>query len=136
MSDFNKIYHVFKDFGIIFDERKNSFGTLRKVQWVSAGADPDPNKAKLELRHIIAKDEGEELGKGYAFSTEEGPHELAEGLVHIGFGNTKNLLKSLIKREDFKDSIDNINNDPDDNNDDSEMFDMRSLMSMIDDEED
>ena len=33
------------------------------------------------------------MGKGYSFSTPEGVDELAEGLVSIGFGNTKELLK-------------------------------------------
>lgn len=130
--EFNAVYHVFKDYGLIFDENKNKYGSLRSVQWVKAGAEPDESKAKLELRKIIASDEGEQVGKGYTFSTEEGPHELAEGLVDLGFGNTKKILKSVAKRDDFKESIDTINNDPDDEGSNSDMFDMRSLMSLMD----
>lgn len=131
MGDFNAEYRVFKDYNKIFDERKNNFGTIRVVQWVKPGTEPDIAKAKLELRHIVAKDEGEEYGKGYVFNTEEGPHELTEAMVDIGFGNTKNILKSLVKREDFKESVDTINDDPDSDDYNSDMFDMRNLMTLM-----
>lgn len=134
-KEFNMQYHVFKDYGLVFDENRNNYGSLRKVQWVKAGAEPDESKAKLELRKIIAKDEGEQVGKGYTFATEEGPSELAEGLVSLGFGKTVPLLKSLAKRDDFKKSVENINYDPDDNSESGDMFDMRKLMSLMDDEE-
>ena len=120
-------YKVFKDFGIQFDEKNNSFGTIRVAQWYKAGAEPDESKAKLEIRKFSEGPEGERALKGYTFSTPEGPHELTEAMVKIGYGDTKKLLKELSAREDFKESVENINSD-DDNDTDGEMFDMRSLL--------
>ena len=120
-------YKVFKDFGIQFDEKNNSFGTIRVAQWYKAGAEPDESKAKLEIRKFSEGPEGERALKGYTFSTPEGPHELTEAMVKIGYGDTKKLLKELSTREDFKESVENINSD-DDNDSDGEMFDMRSLL--------
>lgn len=120
-------YKVFKDFGIQFDEKNNSFGTIRVAQWYKAGAEPDESKAKLEIRKFSEGPEGERALKGYTFSTPEGPHELTEAMVKIGYGDTKKLLKELSTREDFKESVENINSD-DDNDTDGEMFDMRSLL--------
>ena len=120
-------YKVFKDFGIQFDEKNNSFGTIRVAQWYKAGAEPDESKAKLEIRKFSEGPDGERALKGYTFSTPEGPHELTEAMVKIGYGDTKKLLKELSTREDFKESVENINSD-DDNDSDGEMFDMRSLL--------
>lgn len=120
-------YKVFKDFGIQFDEKNNSFGTIRVAQWYKAGAEPDESKAKLEIRKFSEGPDGERALKGYTFSTPEGPHELTEAMVKIGYGDTKKLLKELSTREDFKESVENINSD-DDNDTDGEMFDMRSLL--------
>ena len=120
-------YKVFKDFGIQFDEKNNSFGTIRVAQWYKAGAEPDESKAKLEIRKFSEGPEGERALKGYTFSTPEGPHELTEAMIKIGYGDTKKLLKELSTREDFKESVENINSD-DDNDTDGEMFDMRSLL--------
>lgn len=120
-------YKVFKDFGIQFDEKNNSFGTIRVAQWYKAGTEPDESKAKLEIRKFSEGPDGERALKGYTFSTPEGPHELTEAMVKIGYGDTKKLLKELSTREDFKESVENINSD-DDNDSDGEMFDMRSLL--------
>ena len=73
------------------------------------------------------------MGKGYSFSTPEGVDELAEGLVSIGFGNTKELLKSIRLREDFMEAATHINDEESDG--EGEMFDMRSLLMGIDTEE-
>lgn len=121
--------HVFKDFGLIFDEKGSNYGTLRSVQWLKDGAEPDSSKAKLEIRKIFNNSGEEKMGKGYTFSTEEGPHELVEGLIHNGFGNTETILRELRQREDFGKSIDNIkNNASSEDNYDGEMFDIRSIM--------
>ena len=120
-------YKVFKDFGIQFDEKNKSFGTIRVAQWYKAGTEPDESKAKLEIRKFTEGPEGERALKGYTFSTPEGPHELTEAMVKIGYGDTKKILKELSTREDFRDSVENINSD-DDNDTDGEMFDMRSLL--------
>lgn len=128
MYDNNLRCHVFKDFNIPFDEKGTTCGTVRLVQWLKDDTEPDPEKAKLEIRKVYTGKE-DRVGKGYTFSTPEGPSELAEGLLSIGYGDTKKCLKSLAKRDDFKESVENINIDEDDNND--EMFDMRELLMNI-----
>ena len=62
MFDNNLQYHIFKDYGLTFDEKGNTCGTLRKVQWVREGKEPDEEKAKIEIRHAIVKDDGETVG--------------------------------------------------------------------------
>lgn len=131
--DSNIKYHVFKDYNINFDEKGNSFGAVRLVQWVKEGNEPDETKAKIEIRKFRATADGEQMGKGYSFSTPEGVDELAEGLVSIGFGNTKELLKSIRLREDFMEAATHINDEESDG--EGEMFDMRSLLMGIDSEE-
>ena len=132
-KDANISCHVFKDYGLTFDEKQSSCGTLRKVQWLTEGKEPDESKAKLEIRRIQITPEGEKAFKGYSFATEEGPHELVEGMVELGFGDTKNILRSVRKREDFMDAANNINTDIVD--DGSEMFDMRDLLKGVSEED-
>ena len=72
--------------------------------------------------------------KGYTFSTPEGPGELTVGLIDAGFGETKEILRSVRKRDDFLDAAKTINEDND--NSDGETFDMRDLLLGIDTEED
>jgi hypothetical protein len=130
----NLTYHVFKDYNVVFDEKGSKFGTIRKVQWVREGKEPEEDKAKIEIRHMVNTAEGEQFGKGYAFDTEEGPHELTEALVECGFGSTKEILRKLTHREDFKDSVENFNKEEEIS--DGEMFDMRDLMLFSEEEED
>ena len=135
MFDANMKYHIFRDFNIPFDEKGSTCGTVRLVQWVKDGNEPEIEKAKLEIRKIYTSGAEEKTGKGYTFATENGPHELVEGLLGAGFGGTKECLRKLAKREDFKDAIETINED-DDGTDDGEMFDMRDLLLSIDVEKD
>ena len=136
MFDNSMRYHIFKDYNIPFDEKGTTYGTVRKVQWVKEGNEPDEDKAKIEIRKVYTSGAEEKVGKGYTFSTPEGPGELVSGLIEAGFGETKNILKSVRKREDFADAVSNINNDEDDNSD-GDMFDMRDLLlAGIDNEED
>ena len=128
MSDTNLKYHVFKDYDIIFDEKGSKYGTLRKVQWVKEGKEPDEEKAKIEIRHMVNSQEGETFGKGYAFDTDEGPHELVEAMIDCGFGNTKEILRKLTKRDDFKDAVENFDSEDDELS--GELFDMRDLLSL------
>jgi hypothetical protein len=128
--------HVFKDFNIPFDEKGTTCGVVRSVQWVKDGVDPDEEKAKLEIRKVYTSGAEEKVGKGYSFATKEGPHELVEGLLSVGFGDTKKCIKTLSKREDFKESVENIDVDEEDMEDDGEMFDMRNLLLSIDSEND
>ena len=127
-------YHVFKDYDVIFDEKGSKYGTIRKVQWVKEGKEPDESKAKLEIRHMVNMPEGETFGKGYAFDTEEGPHELTEAMVECGFGDTKNILKKLVRRDNFKDSVENFDKE-DEILSSGEMFDMRDLMLFSEEED-
>lgn len=140
MFESNIKYHMFKDFDIPFDEKGTTCGTVRLVQWYKEGSEPDESKAKIELRKIYTSGAEEKMGKGYTFSTPEGPGELAVGLVKAGFGDTKDILKAVRTREDFLEAAKTINDDPDESSD-GEMFDMRDLLlsedaNSSDDEED
>lgn len=132
MFDSNMRYHIFKDYNIPFDEKGATCGTVRKVQWVKDGNEPDESKAKIEIRKMYVNAESERTGKGYTFSTEEGPGELVVGLIDAGFGKTKDILKSVRKREDFLESAKTINDEQDENDDSGEIFDMRDLLLGLD----
>lgn len=127
MFDNSMQYHIFEDFDIPFDEKGTTCGTVRKVQWVKGDAQPDPEKAKIEIRKIYTSGAEEKTGKGYTFSTPEGPSELVHGLISKGFGNTKEILKMVRERDDFLEAANTINDDNDDS-DSGEMFDMRDLL--------
>ena len=128
MFDSNMRYHIFKDYNIPFDEKGATCGTVRKVQWVKEGNEPDESKAKIEIRKMYVNADGERAGKGFSFSTEEGPGELVVGLIDAGFGKTKDILKSVRKRKDFLESAKTINDEQDENDDSGEIFDMRDLL--------
>lgn len=132
MFDSNMRYHIFKDYNIPFDEKGATCGTVRKVQWVKEGNEPDESKAKIEIRKMYVNADGERAGKGFSFATEEGPGELVVGLIDAGFGKTKDILRSVRKREDFLESAKTINDEQDENNDSGEIFDMRDLLLGLD----
>ena len=90
--------HVFHDFNVTFDEKGSTCGTIRKVQWTKIDKDPDEEKAKIEIRKIYVNADGEKMGKGYTFSTPEGPGELVVGMIDAGFGDTKQILRAVRKR--------------------------------------
>lgn len=127
MFDGSMKYHIFEDYNIPFDEKGTTCGTVRRIQWVKEGNEPDESKAKIEIRKIYTSGAEEKMGKGYTFSTPEGPGELILGLVDSGFGDTKSILRSISKRDDFKDAVENINTD-DEGSDSGDMFDMRDLL--------
>ena len=127
-------YHVFKDYDIPFDEKGTTCGTVRKVQWIKGSGEPDESKAKIEIRKVYTSGAEEKTGKGYTFSTPEGPGELAIGLIKAGFGDTKEILRAVRSREDFLEAANNINNDEDDNTS-GDIFDMRDLL-LAEDEDD
>ena len=134
MFESNLVYHVFKDYNIPFDEKGSTVGTVRKVQWVKDGNEPDESKAKIEIRKMYINSDGEKAGKGYTFSTEEGPGELVVGLINCGFGNTKEILRSVRTRKDFLEAAKTINDDSSDENN-GELFDMRDLLLGMNQEE-
>ena len=127
MFDNSMQYHIFKDYEIPFDEKGSTCGTVRLVQWVKDGDEPNIDKAKLEIRKVYTSGAEEKLGKGYTFSTPEGPGELVEGLIEAGYGNTKEVIRKLRQREDFAEAVNTINEDNDDGSD-GDMFDMRDLL--------
>ena len=127
MFDQNMSCHIFNDYGITFDEKGNTWGSVRKVQWLKDGKEPDESKAKIEIRKFTQTNEGERMMKGYTFSTPEGPSELVIGLIGVGFGDTKEILRTVRKREDFLEAAKTINSDDDENNN-GETFDMRDLL--------
>ena len=113
----------------VIEEKGNQFTALRTVQWIKEGDEPDPNKGKLELRRwMIDKDGSEKANKGVVFMTEEGPHQLVEIMVDNNYGNTKNIMKSIIKRQDFKESVINLNKDESEESSDGDYFDMRDML--------
>jgi len=134
MFDGSMKYHVFEDYNIPFDEKGSTYGTVRLVQWFKDGSEPDESKAKLEIRKFYTQGAEEKMGKGYTFSTPEGPGELAVGLIKAGFGDTKEILKAVRTREDFLEAAKTINDDEDDFSS-GEIFDMRDLLSFEDDNE-
>lgn len=129
MFDNSLSCHIFEDYGIPFDEKGTTIGTVRRVQWVKDGNEPNEDKSKIEIRKMYVQSEGERMGKGYTFSTPEGPGELAVGLIKAGFGDTKEILKAIRNRDDLVEAAENI--DVDDDSSDGEMFDMRSLLEKI-----
>lgn len=125
-GDFDRERHIF-DLDVTFDELGSKFLALRKIQWVKKGEEPDESKAKLELRKWIVDKEGAEIAsKGFAFLTEEGPHELTRVMVKEGFGRTKDILLELKNRDDFIDAAKHLNESEDST--DGEYFDIRSLI--------
>lgn len=124
---FNKRLVTFDGMDIIYDEKGSRFLSMRKIQWVNEGEEPDPTKAKLELRKYTVDKDGKEIpGKGVAFLTEEGPHTLTKELIKNGYGNTKEILKELSTRKDFEDSVLNMYTKEEKGSND--FFDMRSAL--------
>ena len=118
---------LFDNLDAIFDERGSAFLSMRRVQWCEEGVEPDREKSKLEIRKWRITAEGERADKGVAFLTEDGPHELAKTLVHHGYGDTKEILLELKKRDNFKDSVEHLF-DEEEECSEGEFFDMRTLL--------
>lgn len=120
-------YYLHGDLDEIFDERGSSFLAMRKVQWAKEDEGPDPDKAKLELRRWTINGDKEQGLKGMTFLTEDGPHNLAKVLVSKGYGDTKELLKVLVNRPDFKNSVKSLG-ELEEVEEDGEYFDMRDIL--------
>lgn len=125
-TEFNKRPYHFPGLDEIIDEQGSKYIAIRKTQWIADGEEPDESKAKIEIRRWTVT-EDKEFGKGFAFLTEKGPHELTNVLVKKGFGDTKEILSSIRKRDDFREAVENLNNNDDEESDDG-FFDMRSLL--------
>lgn len=125
---------LFDNLDAIFDEKGSTFLSMRRVQWCDETKEPDREKSKLELRKWRVTPEGERADKGFAFLTEEGPHELAKVLVNNGYGRTKDILLGLKSREDFVETVNHLYDEEESSND-GEYFDMRSVLLTNDDSE-
>ena len=119
------IFYMHDGVDEIFDEKGNVFLAMRKIQWCKEGSEPDPEKAKLELRKWHMKSDGETPSKGFSFLTEEGPHELTDVLISNGYGHTKDILELLRDRDDFEESVKSIYGS---DKDDDEYFDPRKAL--------
>ena len=93
------VYKVDDDFNHIFDEKGNTFLALRKVYW------GDSTEPKLDLRKWYTTPNGEKIGKGFGFLTEEGPGELARILLEKGYGETDQIIEAIKDRDNFKSSL-------------------------------
>lgn len=92
-------------FDRIIEEQSNSFVALRKLKWTEDGT------ARYDLRRYrIDADGNEVVGKGLGFTTEEGPHELANVLVEEGFGDTTKIIRSIMTRGDFSEAMEKAAN--------------------------
>ena len=91
--------------------------------------EPDKSKGKLEIRKwMLEKDGTERANKGIVFMTEEGPHQLTEIMVKNNYGDTKEILKSVLTRDNFKDSVVNLYSEDDSDEADGNYFDMRDML--------
>lgn len=91
-------YEVIDDFGVI-DELANRSLNLRNIRW------GDRDKVSLDLRQYYMTENGERMGKGVGFLTDEGPNNLVEVMAGLGFGKTLNILNNIKGREDFQRSL-------------------------------
>lgn len=96
-------YTIDPKINYVFEEQGNQFNAFRKLSW---GED---SKTYYELRRWRNTPDGKEIpAKGMTFLTEDGPNELVHTLVDNNFGNTKVLLESLYKRNDFQKSLNTV----------------------------
>ena len=96
-------YTIVDDFDHVIDESGNSTLNLRKLYW----GDKSDN-VKLDLRRYYINEQGERLGKGVSFLTEEGPHNLVETMAGLGYGNTRRILDNIKDREDFRPALNSV----------------------------
>lgn len=95
-------YEYQEGFDNIIDEKGNSFLALRKIRW------GDAEEYKLDLRKYYNSANGEVMGKGVGFLTDEGPHELVRTMTELGYGDTKEILTSIKDRDDFRSSLNKV----------------------------
>lgn len=124
------------DINEIIEETTNQYTAIRRVQWMNENDKPDRSKSKLEIRKWILNADGTERGnKGVTFKDEKSVDTLTNVLVKNNFGDTKEIIKGIKNRDDFKESVEHMYDDKDDS-DNGEYFDMReSLLLMTDEEE-
>ena len=92
-------YEIMDGFDYVIDESGNQILALRKIRW------GEKETVHLDLRRWFLNPEGEVVGKGTSFMTEEGPHELVNVLTKEGYGHTIDIINNIKDREDFQKSI-------------------------------
>ena len=122
MADFR--YEVDKNFDYTIEEKGNTFIALRKIKW------GDRDEFRLDLRKYISTEEGERMGKGLSFMTDEGPSELINVLLDNNYGDPDIIGNTIVKkRKDILDSILRISvgDESSDESNDEELYSARSL---------
>lgn len=96
-------YAIMDNIDYTLEEQGNQFTALRKIRW------GDSDKEYLELRRWRnTPDGGEQAAKGCTFMTDEGPANLINALIELGYGNTKEVLGKLSDRPDFRKSLNSL----------------------------
>ncbi|MDD3122009.1 MAG: hypothetical protein PHC62_00670 [Candidatus Izemoplasmatales bacterium] len=86
MSDFT--YEIDENSPVhVVDERGNVYLQMAKYKWNGKG------DFKLGIRQFYSNAEGDRLGKGISFLTDNGPHDLCHALLEDGFGNPDEIVE-------------------------------------------
>ena len=123
MAEFK--FEVDKNFGDhVIEERDNLSIIMRKISWGSSG------EYKVDIRKYLYTEEGERMNKGISL-TDNGANELAKELVSCGYGDTKEIIKALSKREEnLADLLNQCNNESEDeDNGSEEYYDPKELLA-------
>lgn len=127
-KSFEPIYFLHDNLDVVLDEKGSQFIALRKIQWVKDVKTPkDPEKAKYEIRRWRVNDEGESPAKGVVFLTDEGPNNCVTGLIENGFGDTREILRKISTREDFRHAVETMYDEIPDSVE-GDFFDARELL--------
>ena len=123
MAEFK--FEVDKNFGDhVIEERDNLSIIMRKISWGNSG------EYKVDIRKYLYTEEGERMNKGISL-TDNGANELTKELVSCGYGDTKEIIKALSKREEnLADLLNQCNNESeDDDNGSEEYYDPKELLA-------
>lgn len=123
MAEFK--FEVDKNFGDhVIEERDNLSIIMRKISWGNSG------EYKVDIRKYLYTEEGERMNKGISL-TDNGANELAKELVSCGYGDTKEIIKALSKREEnLADLLNQCNNESEDeDNGSEEYYDPKELLA-------
>ena len=118
-------FDIDKNFGDhVIEERDNLSIIMRKISWGNSG------EYKVDIRKYLYTEEGERMNKGISL-TDNGANELAKELVSCGYGDTKEIIKALSKREEnLADLINQCNNESEDeDNGSEEYYDPKELLA-------
>ena len=123
MAEFK--FEVDKNFGDhVIEERDNLSIIMRKISWGNS------SEYKVDIRKYLYTEEGERMNKGISL-TDNGANELTKELVSCGYGDTKEIIKALSKREEnLADLINQCNNESEDeDNGSEEYYDPKELLA-------